>query len=110
MRRAFVGRRGALGAIRPLRHLGFHAGETFGQLHQLTGELKHLAVLLFDVSLKKSQAFFQGVHGGFHKINLLADDRSASHVREVGRPKESPMADTQDLTKVIRAQLRKGLQ
>ena len=94
MRRAFVGRWGALGAIRPLRHLGFHAGETFGQLHQLAGELQHLAVLLFDVSLKKSQAFFQGVQWGFHKINLLADDRSASHVREVGRPKESPMADT----------------
>ena len=110
MGRTFIGRRGVLGAIGPLGHLGFHAGETFSHFHQLAGELKHLAVLLFDVSLKKSQAFFQGVQWGFHKINLLADDRSASHVREVGRPKESPMADTQDLTKVIRAQLREGLQ
>jgi hypothetical protein len=61
MGRTFIGRRRALGAIRPLRHLGFHASETFSHFHQLTGELQHLAVLLFDVSLKKSQAFFQSV-------------------------------------------------
>ena len=60
MRRAFVGGRGLVAGVGGLGQLRFGPDEPVGQFRDLAGELEDDAVLLFDVSLQKSEAFLEG--------------------------------------------------
>ena len=68
MRRTFVGGRSLIAGIGGLGQLGLRPDKTVGELRDLAGELQDDAVLLFDVSLQKCEAFLEGalvfVHGG----------------------------------------------
>ncbi len=66
MWRPFVGGRGLVAGVGGLGQLGFSAGQTVGELRDLTGKLEDDPVLLLHMALQKGQTFFEVVKPGIH--------------------------------------------